>query len=123
MTLKIMMDKITNRLIRQHGFCVDTSKSITFNKMERLKELPSWFYFTMPSNLSFYDLTDDRSHKYTHLRSLLGLGTKFIPIIKGFHYKPPLQKTFERLEKDLTTKIFMAGTVNTGEFNPYLHET
>ena len=40
--------------------------------------MPSWYYFSKPSNIAFHDFTRNPENKH-HIRSLLGLNLKFIP--------------------------------------------
>ena len=53
--------------------------------------MPTWYYFSHPSNLAFHDFT--KNHKpEKNLRSLLGLGLKFIPT-------PSLTNSWSRLQQ------------------------
>ena len=60
--------------------------------------MPTWYYFARPSNLAFHDFT--KKHKpEKYLRSLLGLGLKFIPT-------PSLTNSWSRLRKSSYDRLF-----------------
>ena len=60
--------------------------------------MPTWYYFSRPSNLAFHDFT--KKHKpEKYLRSLLGLGLKFIPT-------PSLTNSWSRLRKSSYDRLF-----------------
>ena len=70
--------------------------------------MPAGYYFHSPKKLAFHDLTPGKSLPPA-TRTVLGLGSKFIPIPK----RPPSRKdamvSYERLERDLSWKVFHAG--------------
>ena len=56
-----------------------------------LAKMPTWYYFSRPSNMAFHDFT--KRHKpQKNLRSLLGLCLKFIPT-------PSLTNCWSRLKQ------------------------
>ena len=60
--------------------------------------MPTWYYFSRPSNLAFHDFT--KQHKPAkNLRSLLGLGLKFIPT-------PILTNSWSRLKISSYDRLF-----------------
>ena len=60
--------------------------------------MPTWYYFSRPSNMAFHDFT--KRHKpQKNLRSLLGLGLKFIPT-------PSLTNSWSRLKKSSYDRLF-----------------
>ena len=70
----------------------DTTHPSTSQKM------PTWYYFSRPSNMAFHDFT--KRHKpQKNLRSLLGLGLKFIPT-------PGLTNSWSRLKKSSYDRLF-----------------
>ena len=60
--------------------------------------MPTWYYFSRPSNMAFHDFT--KQHKpQKNLRSLLGLGLKFIPT-------PSLTNCWSRLKQSSYDRLF-----------------
>ena len=60
--------------------------------------MPTWYYFSRPSNMAFHDFT--KRHKpQKNLRSLLGLWLKFIPT-------PSLTNSWSRLKKSAYDRLF-----------------
>ena len=61
----------------QFGFVANPSYSNHHNASNVLADTPTWYYFSRSSHLAFHDCT--KKHKpQKPLRSLLGLGLKFI---------------------------------------------
>ena len=72
--------------------------SIRHNASINLAKMPTWYYFSRPSNMAFHDFT--KQHKpQKKLRSLLGLGLKFIPT-------PSLTNSWSRLKKSSYNRLF-----------------
>ena len=69
---------ITNKIKQQFGFVADPKKTLLHNASSTLATTPTWYYFSRPSHLAFHDFTQQKQPA-KHLRSLLGLGLKFIP--------------------------------------------
>ena len=60
--------------------------------------MPTWYYFSRPSNMPFHDFT--KQHKPPKkLRSLLGRGLEFIPT-------PSLTNSWSRLKKSSYDRLF-----------------
>ena len=68
---------IENKLIQLFGFVADPKKTLLDNASSALANTPTWYYFSRPSHLAFYDFTQQKQRP-TNLRSLLGLGLKII---------------------------------------------
>jgi len=70
--------------------------------------MPSWFYFARPTHLAFHDFT--RSNKpQKNLRSLLGLGLKFIPTPRLTHSWASIKAhTFDRFVRTLRLRFWFA---------------
>ena len=94
--------------------------------------MKSWFYFDRPTNMAFHDVTNKEINPPKNLRSLLGLGLKFIPTPKyttskttilgegegTINDKAPLRK----FKNDLHIKIHFAGESPDNEnFNPRMY--
>jgi len=77
--------------------------------------MPTWYYFARPNHLAFHDFTTDKTPP-KNLRSLLGLGLKFIPTPR---YTNSWQKirptTFDRFKRSLHLKFHFATTDNNEE--------
>ena len=92
------MEATTKKLISQSSFVADPTLSTRHNSSITLATAPTWYYFSRPSNLAFHDLT--KRHKPPkNLRSLLGLGQKFIPT-------PSLTNSWSRLRKSSYNRLF-----------------
>ena len=90
---KTAKEATKKKLIAQFGFAGDPTLSIRHNASITLAKLQTWYYFSRPSNMAFHDFA--KQHKpQKNLRSLLGLGLKFIPT-------PSLTNSWSRLKKIL----------------------
>ena len=71
--------------------------------------MPTWYYFSRPSNMAFHDFT--KRHKpQKNLRSLLGLGLKFIPTPSLTNCWSRLkQSSYERLFRSVHLRFHFAG--------------
>ena len=86
------------KLIAQFGFASDPMLSTRHNASITLATMPTWYYFSRPSNLAFHDFT--KQHKpEKNLRLLLGLGLKFIPT-------PSLMNSWSRLKESSYDRLF-----------------
>lgn len=66
--------------------------------------MPSWYYFSKPTNVAFHNLLPHRpSYSF---RALLSLGLKFVPTPSR---TPCPSKALERHHRDLLVKVFFAG--------------
>ena len=75
------MSSVRRSIFKAYGFIADPTKPTKFNACEQLKHTPTWYYFSRPNNLAFHDFTKSTSPP-KNLKSLLGLGLKFIPTPK-----------------------------------------
>ena len=64
--------------IAQFGFVGDPTISKRHNASITQAKMPTWYYFLRPSNMAFHD-SHETTQTTKNLRSLLGLGLKFIP--------------------------------------------
>ena len=95
---KTAKDATTKKLIAQFGFASDPTLSVHHNASTTLASMPTWYYFSCPSNLAFHVFT--KKHKTRkNLHSLLGLGLKFIPT-------PSLMNSWIQLMKSLYDRLF-----------------
>ena len=86
------------KLIAQFGVIGDPTISKRHNASTTLAKMPTWYYFSRPSNMAFHDFT--KRHKpQKNLRSLLGLGLKFIPT-------PSLTNCWSRLKQSSYDRLF-----------------
>lgn len=81
-----------------------------------------WQYLNRPTHAAFHDLTTVRKPP-PNLRSLLGLGLKFIPTPRTTNsYRHIQQSTFERFRRALHLKVHFAGSDGPGgNYNPKLY--
>ena len=74
--------------------------------------MPTWYYFARPTHLAFHDFTRSKTAP-KNLRSLLGLGLKFIPTPRYSNKWPNLKaSTFDRFKRSLHLRIHFANTTN-----------
>ena len=86
-----ILTTIKTKLKQQFCFVADPKKTLLHNASSALANTPTWYYFSRPSPLTFHDFTQQKQPP-KNLRSLLGLGLKFIPI-------PHLTNIWNKLEK------------------------
>ena len=82
----------------QFGFVANPSHSSRHNSSTVLANTPTWYYFSRPSHLAFHDFTK-KVKPQKNLRSLLGLGLKFIPT-------PTLTNSWTRLRTQTYHRLF-----------------
>jgi len=84
--------------------------------------MPSWHYFSRPSDVAMHDLTNPTIPIPKFLTTIIGLDLKFIPSPR-FPSRSPTA-SFARFQKDLLTKVFFADQPKppTDEpYNPKMH--
>ena len=90
--------------------------------------MPTWYYFSRPSNMAFHDSTK-RQKPQKNLRSLLGLGLKFIPTPSLTNCWSRLkQSSYDRLFRSVHLRFHFAGkppSEGTTTYDPkiYVHST
>ena len=89
-----------NKLKQQFGFIADPNKTLLHNASSTLAHTPTWYYFSRPSHLAFHDFTRIKQPA-KNVRSLLGLGLKFIPT-------PRYTNTWKKLRELLMPKFTRA---------------
>ena len=101
----------------------DWRKPLGHNVAIQYANMSTWYYFNRPSRLAFHNLTT-RQKPPKNLRSLLGLGLKFVP---NQRYTPSWMQlqptTWTRFERDIQIKVFMAGHEddNNDDYNPKMY--
>ena len=115
------MRNIKKLIQNSYGFVADPKITPAANATHLLKNMPTWYYFTRPSNLSMHDLTDVTTVIPKHLTTIIGLGLKFCPTPRRPNKNPTA--SFSRFHKDLLTKVFFSGRplVSEEEYNPKIH--
>ena len=88
---KTAKEATAKKLIAQFGFVGDPTISKRHNASTTLPKMPTWYYFSWTSNMAFHDFTNQHKPQ-KNLRSLLGLGLKFIPT-------PSLTNCWSRLKQ------------------------
>jgi hypothetical protein len=83
--------------------------------------MPTWYYFSRPTHLAFHDFT---LHKMPpkNLKSLLGLGLKFIPTPTNTNNWSKIKTSgLERLKRSLRLRFYFANnpTNNTEDKTDY----
>jgi hypothetical protein len=85
--------------------------------------MPTWYYFSRPINLAYHDLTSFLTPP-KNLRSLLGLGSKFIPTPRHTkNWSSMRESSFERLDRDLRLRSYFAGEGDNDDtdYNPKMY--
>ena len=105
----------TKNLNAQFGFASDPTLSTRHNASITLAKLPTWYYFSRPSNLAFHDFTINHKPE-KNLRSLLGLGLKFIQT-------PSLTNSWSRLQQSSYDRLFRSVHLRfNGRFHGHDHQ-
>jgi hypothetical protein len=91
------------------GFLPDLRLTTKENARQIVADMPCWYYFLRPTNLSSHDLTT-RLQPPPNWRSLLGLGLNFCIRAKYTNFN--LSKMEERFRDDLYTKAVYAALNN-----------
>ena len=116
---KQIIDSIRERIRSSYGFVANYELSIRHNAYNHLSKMPTWYYFTRPSNLAFHDITTT-SKPPSNLRSLLGLGLKFCPTPRSTPSQ--ILSTTLRLHHDLFCKVFYAGKkLDKADYDPKMY--
>ena len=106
------MRSIEERVLNDHGFLPDLTASIHKNIIRVLGDTPPGYYFDSSSNLAFHDLTEGKTlPPTTHI--VMGLSNKFIPTPPTTTERVVAIEAFERMDRDLSLKVFFAG----GDYN------
>ena len=125
---KTTKEATATKLIAQFGFVGDPTISKRHNTSITLANMPTWYYFSRPSNMAFHDFTK-RQKQQKNLRSLLGLGLKFIPTPSLTNCWSRLkQSSYERLFRSVHLRFHFAGkppSKGTTTYDPkiYVHST
>ena len=109
---------ITNKIKQQFGFVADPKKTLLHNASSTLATTPTWYYFYRPSHLAFHDFTQQKQPA-KKLRSLLGLGLKFIPTPRYTNTWTKLKEiSMPKLQRAIHLRFHFAGTTtSTNEDN------
>ena len=112
-------ESVKKKLMLQFGFVANPSHSSHHNASNVLANTPTWYYFSRPSHLAFHDFT--KKHKpQKNLRSLLGLGLKFIPTPTLTNSWTRIRtKTYHRLFRSVHLQFHFAGKSPTEESTTY----
>ena len=124
---KTAKEATAKKLFAQFGFVGDPTISKRHNDSITLEKMPTWSYFSWPSNMAFHDFT--KRHKpQKNLRSLLGLGLKIIPTPSLTNCWSRLKQSYDRLFRSVHLRFHFAGkppSEGTTTYDPkiYVHST
>ena len=113
-------------LINAFGFAALLHLSVLHNAALRVAAMPTSQYWGRPTNAKFHDLTTTRTPP-PNLRSLLGLGLKFIPTpysTTPFNRLNDPQMGISHIERSLRLRCFFLRVgypPPNNEYNPKLH--
>ena len=110
---------IENQFVKkQFGFVADPQKKLLHNASSTLANTPTWYCFSRPSHLAFHDFTQQKIPP-KNLRSLLGLGLKFIPTPHLTNtWKKLGQTTMPKFQRAIHLRFHFAGNTDSSE-EPY----
>ena len=121
------MSTIHKTLQQQFGFVADGKKSLRHNAAIILAQLPTWYYFNRPSHSAYHDFTKTKTPQ-KNLRSLLGLGLKFIPTPSYTNkWSKIKERSYDRLERSLKLRFHFAGETEqdddetNDDYNPKMY--
>ena len=96
----------------------DPKKTLLHNASSTLANTPTWYYFSRPSHLAFHDFTQQKQPA-KNLRSLLGLGLKFIPTPTRTNIWNKLKETtMTKFERAIHLRFHFAGSTESSD-EPY----
>lgn len=75
--------------------------------MIQLALMPSWLYYSRPSNIAYHNMCSSGPPPPSCTRSLLGLGLNFC--LRSTYSSSPLDPDFQRFCKDIYTRMILAG--------------
>ena len=113
-------------LLKAYGFKANIRLSVRQNAILRMENLFSFNYYNWPNDIAFHDLTTTKQ-PHPNIRSLLGLGLKFIPTpfrTTTINHLLTTNSGLPHLERSLRLRCFFLakGYPPTDvEFNPKLH--
>ena len=90
-----------------YSFLPDERLLVKQNALLIIIAMKNWFYFCLPTNLAFHDLTIGKGARKA-LQSLLGLGVTFCPT--PLYPTLNINKSMERFESDLHICSVFAGS-------------
>ena len=104
---------IKNKIKQQFGFVADPKKTLLHNASSTLATTPTWYYSSRPSHLAFHDFTQQKQPT-KNLRSLLGLGLKFIPTSCRTNTLTKLKEiSMPKLQRAIHLRFHFAGTASS----------
>ena len=117
----MILNKIKKTILTSYGFIANPKLTPAHNASIQLKTMPSWYYFSRPSNLALHDMTLPTTTLPKCLTSVIGLGLKFCPVPTILDRRP--NKTIARFRKDFLTKVYFSGRPlnRDEEFIPKMH--
>ena len=114
---------VRDKLKQQFGFVADPNKSLLHNASTTLTHTPTWYYFSRPSHLAFHDFTQNKQPA-KNIRSLLGLGLKFIPTPRYTNtWKKLRELSMPKFTRAIHLRFHFAGTSTTQDdtYDPKLY--
>ena len=108
---------------QQFGFVADPKKTLLHNASCTLATTPTWYYFARPSHLAFHDFTQQKQPA-KNLRSLLGLGLKFIPTPRCTNTWTKLKETsMPKLQRAIHLRFHFTGseTSSNDTYDPKMY--
>ena len=104
---------VQNKITQQFGIVADPTKTLLHNASSTLAHIPTWYYFSRPSHLAFHDFTQSKQPA-KNLRSLLGLGLKFIPTPRYINtWKKLKELSMPKFTRAIHLRFHFAGTNTT----------
>ena len=80
--------------------------------------MPAWYYFSRPFQVAFHDCTRPGTNT-SNVKSLLGLGLKFIPTPRHTTSKTNMEASLNKLDRDIRIACYFSTTMEKDpDFNP-----
>ena len=109
---------IENKLKQQFGFVADPKKTLLHIASSAVANTPTCYSFSRPSHLAVHDFTQQKQPPKT-LRSLLGLGLKFVLTPHPTNIRKNLEKTtMPKFQCAIHLRFHFPGTTNSSD-EPY----
>jgi hypothetical protein len=121
---KAVVNTIQRQTRLDYGFVSDIEQPVWHNKLAYLSQMPSWYYFSRPTQVAFHDLRHKLSSDTilpANVKSLLGLGLKFCPTPRYTTNQTAVNATLSRHHQDIRLRHYFLNEPTTEDYNPRLY--
>ena len=107
--MKSIVARTKQSIIEKYGFVADYRLSTSHNVSIELGRMPSWLYFSRPTNIAFHNLCIHTPIPPNY-KALLGLGLNFCIQPRYTQGPKDLEPFLERFRRDIYTQLMFAGS-------------